>query len=201
MLHILYPAALSPFAVSKCINLTRHYLIFTLCPLGLQYRTQVPAYPAYPDSTGHDWALALASSITTHYKSTNLRSILAGNQQGGRQSHWESFSVSPPQQFLSPRSCNIKEWVHSLLCYSHQTPDSSALDSQVLGTTGVVYHAQLHYTFFFFAVLGFELRAYNLSHSTSHFFVMGFFSRHDLSNYLARMASNCDPPDLCLLSS
>jgi hypothetical protein len=27
----------------------------------------------------------------------------------------------------------------------------------------------------FFAVLGFELRAYTLSHSTSSFFIMGFF--------------------------
>jgi hypothetical protein len=30
---------------------------------------------------------------------------------------------------------------------------------------------------FFFSVLGFELRAYTLSHSTSPFFVMGFFNR------------------------
>jgi hypothetical protein len=29
--------------------------------------------------------------------------------------------------------------------------------------------------FFFFAVLGFELRAFILSHSTSPFFVLGFF--------------------------
>jgi hypothetical protein len=29
--------------------------------------------------------------------------------------------------------------------------------------------------FFFFVVLGFELRVYTLSHSTSLFFVMGFF--------------------------
>jgi hypothetical protein len=29
--------------------------------------------------------------------------------------------------------------------------------------------------FFFFVVLGFELRAHTLSHSTSPFFVMGFF--------------------------
>jgi hypothetical protein len=28
---------------------------------------------------------------------------------------------------------------------------------------------------FFFSVLGFELRVYTLSHSTSHFFVMAFF--------------------------
>jgi hypothetical protein len=36
------------------------------------------------------------------------------------------------------------------------------------------------------AVQGFELRAYNFSHSTSLIFVMG---------------SNCGPPDLCLLSN
>jgi hypothetical protein len=35
--------------------------------------------------------------------------------------------------------------------------------------------AQAIYLFFFFAVLGFELRAYTLSHSISPFFVMGFF--------------------------
>jgi hypothetical protein len=29
--------------------------------------------------------------------------------------------------------------------------------------------------FYIFAVLGLELRAYTLSHFTSHFFVMGFF--------------------------
>jgi hypothetical protein len=29
--------------------------------------------------------------------------------------------------------------------------------------------------FFFFAMLGFELRAYTLSHSTSSIFVIGFF--------------------------
>jgi hypothetical protein len=32
-----------------------------------------------------------------------------------------------------------------------------------------------YYTFFFFSVLVFELRAYTLSYSTSPFFVMGFF--------------------------
>jgi hypothetical protein len=31
------------------------------------------------------------------------------------------------------------------------------------------------YLFYHFLVLGFELRAYTLSHSTSPFFVMGFF--------------------------
>jgi hypothetical protein len=37
--------------------------------------------------------------------------------------------------------------------------------------------------FFFFAILGFELRAYTLSHSTSPFLVMGFFQIGSL-NYL-----------------
>jgi hypothetical protein len=53
---------------------------------------------------------------------------------------------------------------------------------------------------FFFLVLGRELRAFTLSHSTRPFFE-GFFSRLGLANYLSRLASNCDPPDLCLLSS
>jgi hypothetical protein len=31
-------------------------------------------------------------------------------------------------------------------------------------------------------------------------FVMGFFLRYCLTNYLSRLALNSDPPDLCLLS-
>jgi hypothetical protein len=52
--------------------------------------------------------------------------------------------------------------------------------------------------FFFFAVLGLELRAYALSHSTSP---PPFFSRYVPENYLPGLALNCDPPDLCFLSS
>jgi hypothetical protein len=55
------------------------------------------------------------------------------------------------------------------------------------------HHAFL--SFFFFAVLEFELRAYTLSHSTNLFFKIGFI------NFLPRLASNHDPPDICLLSS
>jgi hypothetical protein len=49
--------------------------------------------------------------------------------------------------------------------------------------------------FFKFAVQGFELRAYNLSHSAS-LFCDGFFLRQCLVNYLPELALNCDPPDL-----
>jgi hypothetical protein len=49
-------------------------------------------------------------------------------------------------------------------------------------------------------VLGLELRAFTLSHSTSPIFVMGFQDRI-LLNYLLGLALNLDPPDLCLLSS
>jgi hypothetical protein len=52
--------------------------------------------------------------------------------------------------------------------------------------------------FFFFLVLGLELRAYTLSHSTS-LFVKGFLELG--SHYLPRLALNRNPPDLCLLSS
>jgi hypothetical protein len=38
--------------------------------------------------------------------------------------------------------------------------------------TGVLYHIK---ELFFFKELGFELRAYTLNHSTSPFFVIGFF--------------------------
>jgi hypothetical protein len=59
----------------------------------------------------------------------------------------------------------------------------------------------------FLSALGFELRTsqlprvlllFELLHQP--FFVMGFFEI-GLENYLPRLASNCDPPDLCLLSS
>jgi hypothetical protein len=55
-------------------------------------------------------------------------------------------------------------------------------------------------------VLGFELRAsqllgrYHLSHSASPVFVLGIFEIGSLE-HLCRLASNHDPPDLCLLSS
>jgi hypothetical protein len=49
--------------------------------------------------------------------------------------------------------------------------------------------------FFFFCRTGLELRALTLSHSTSPIFV------RVLQNYLPGLASNHDPPDLCLLSS
>jgi hypothetical protein len=53
---------------------------------------------------------------------------------------------------------------------------------------------------FFFVVLGFELRAFALSHSTSPIFVKGVFEIGS-ENYLPGLASNCNPPDLCLPSS
>jgi hypothetical protein len=53
---------------------------------------------------------------------------------------------------------------------------------------------------FFFAVLELELRALYLEPFHQPFFVKGFFEIR-LMHYLAGLASNCDPPDLCLLSS
>jgi hypothetical protein len=52
----------------------------------------------------------------------------------------------------------------------------------------------------FFEILGLELKAFTLSHSTCPISVMGIFEI-GLSNYLPGLASNCDPLDLCLLSS
>jgi hypothetical protein len=45
----------------------------------------------------------------------------------------------------------------------------------------------------FIMVLGFELRAYTLSHSTSHLFIY-------LVNYFPGLSLNLNPLDLCLLS-
>jgi hypothetical protein len=53
---------------------------------------------------------------------------------------------------------------------------------------------------FCFAVLGLELRAYTLSHSTSPFFTVGFFEIGSLKLF-AWADLNLDPPDLCLLSN
>jgi hypothetical protein len=51
-------------------------------------------------------------------------------------------------------------------------------------------------------VLGFELRAYTLSHSISLFFlVMGFFQDKVLRTICPGLALNHHPPDLCLPSS
>jgi hypothetical protein len=47
--------------------------------------------------------------------------------------------------------------------------------------------------------MGFELRAYTLSHSIGPFFVKGFFDIG--SRKLPGLALNDDPPDLCLLKS
>jgi hypothetical protein len=44
-------------------------------------------------------------------------------------------------------------------------------------------------------VLGFEFRAYTLSHSTSPF-LLGFFFEIGSWNYLPWLASNPNPPDL-----
>jgi hypothetical protein len=54
--------------------------------------------------------------------------------------------------------------------------------------------------FFFFVVVGFELRAYTLSHSASPFLMMTFFEIGFLELF-AWLALNRNPPDLCLLSS
>jgi hypothetical protein len=53
------------------------------------------------------------------------------------------------------------------------------------------------YIYIFFPVLGLELRAFTLSHSTSPIFVKGFL-RWGLLNYLPKLASNYDPSDLSL---
>jgi hypothetical protein len=58
----------------------------------------------------------------------------------------------------------------------------------------------LNFFFFFFMVLGLELRAYTLSHFTSPFFVIEFFEIGS-QKLFARLALNSNSPDLCLLSS
>jgi hypothetical protein len=62
------------------------------------------------------------------------------------------------------------------------------------------YPALAHFFFFLVVVLGLELGAFTLSHSTSPIFVKNFL-RSSLLNFLPGLASKCDPPDLCLLSS
>jgi hypothetical protein len=57
-----------------------------------------------------------------------------------------------------------------------------------------VFHESVNF-FLILVVLGLELRAFTLSHSTSPFLVMGVFEIGS-----AGLASNHDP-DLCLLSS
>jgi hypothetical protein len=62
--------------------------------------------------------------------------------------------------------------------------------------------------FFFFGILGFELRAscllgrwlYHLSHPPA-LFCIGYFQDRVSRTVCPWLASNCDPPGLCLLSS
>jgi hypothetical protein len=55
---------------------------------------------------------------------------------------------------------------------------------------------------FILKVLCFRLRAYTLSHSTNQpFSVMVLFQDGVSKTILHRLASNRNPPDLCLLSS
>jgi hypothetical protein len=65
-------------------------------------------------------------------------------------------------------------------------------------------HTCKHLSFLFFSsvfvVQEFELRAYALSHSTSPFLWRVFWDRVS-RNYFPSLASNFDPPFLCLLSS
>jgi NhaP-type Na+/H+ or K+/H+ antiporter len=54
---------------------------------------------------------------------------------------------------------------------------------------------------FFFVILGLELRAYTLSHSTSPFLCWVFFFLDRSLELFARLALNRDLPDLCFLGS
>jgi hypothetical protein len=59
---------------------------------------------------------------------------------------------------------------------------------------------RIAHLFFFFCVLGFELRTYTLSHFTSHIFMMGFFSKigsHELfvQAGFELQSSLCLPPE------
>jgi hypothetical protein len=53
------------------------------------------------------------------------------------------------------------------------------------------------FIYLFFAVFGLAIKAYTFTHSI---FVKSFVLRYGLPNYLPRLALNCDPSDLCLLS-
>jgi hypothetical protein len=64
----------------------------------------------------------------------------------------------------------------------------------------------LSFLLFFWSVVGFELKASCLLSFTTRvtppaLFGLGIFEIGGLVNYLPGLASNCDPPDLCLLSS
>jgi hypothetical protein len=54
--------------------------------------------------------------------------------------------------------------------------------------------------FFFFEVMGFEIRAYAFE-TLPVLFCDGYFADRVLQNYFPRLASKHYPPDLCLLRS
>jgi hypothetical protein len=71
--------------------------------------------------------------------------------------------------YISSSFLFIAEYIPQFVIYS--TSDEHLIYFHFLSKKG---YEDLH-TFFFFCITGFELRAYTLSHSTSPFFVMGFF--------------------------
>jgi hypothetical protein len=82
----------------------------------------------------------------------------------GQTDHTEaSFLLPPPPSFLLLEA--------SALCTHGQIFTKGGRDSAYQDTPWIIASS----FFFFFVVLGFELRAYTLSHSTSPFFVTGFF--------------------------
>jgi hypothetical protein len=117
---------------------------------------------------------------------------------------WYARSVSPILQVRKQFQIHIaqdptatEEW--------NQDSDSKTYVTTV--QIGLFYGFSLQILFFLFlSVLGFKLRAFTLSSPPALFVwsvcvcVKGF-SRYGLANYVPRLVSNCDPPDLSLLSS
>jgi hypothetical protein len=97
---------------------------------------------------------------------------------------------------VSLLSCLVHFVFHSALS-SNFTKLFGYMHSSVI--LKISHSSNILFTYLFFAVLGFELRAFTLSHSASPF-LCWVFLRYGLENYLPRLALNHNP-DLCLLSS
>jgi hypothetical protein len=88
-------------------------------------------------------------------------------------------------------------WNHSFWLFENSLKCCMFLQIEIVFICFYLTYGLFPFFFFFVAVLGFELRAYSLSHSTSHIFVMGVF-RDKVSTLFAQAGfkpwSSCSLP-------
>jgi hypothetical protein len=112
-------------------------------------------------------------------------------------SQFSSWKASMIPKFSAVKSMLLELQPWSITVWSNFSCIDFCLICAWVFWRGYLVEFYLNTDFFFFEVLGFELRAYTSSHSANPFFVI-FFLRWGLLNHLPQLASTCTLPDLCL---